>query len=75
LDGAKGPGLFNGDVVKATIIGHVITAYINGRQIAQWTDSTFATGSPGIGFYLHGAPGLNADFGLTNFTAFDMGAR
>jgi hypothetical protein len=73
VQSAAGPGLFNGDVVKATIAGNVITAYINGTQITQGIDGTYATGNPGIGFYLHGAPGLNGDFGFTSFTASDGG--
>ena len=67
----SGPGIFNGDVVKATIVGNTITAYINGVQVNQVADSTFAGGSPGMGFYLSGAPGLNGEFGLTTFAATD----
>lgn len=59
----------NGDVVKATIAGNVITAYINGAQVAQATDSTYAAGRPGMGFFLQGAAGPNRDYGFTSFTA------
>jgi hypothetical protein len=71
IGGVQGPGLFNGDVVRASISGNVITAYINGNQVARWTDGTFSTGNPGIGYYLDGAQSLNADYGFTRFTAFD----
>ena len=64
-------GIADGDVVKATIVGNVITAYINGVQVAQATDNTFTHGSPGIGFYLQGATGVNTDYGFTSFTASD----
>jgi chitodextrinase len=64
-------GVANGDVVKATMIGNVITTYLNGVQLAQVTDNTYATGNPGMGFYLSGATGVNADYGFTNFTASD----
>ena len=67
----SGPGIFNGDVVKATIVGSTITAYINGVQVNQVTDSTFANGNPGMGFYLHGIANANADYGFTTFTASD----
>jgi hypothetical protein len=67
-----GPGIFNGDVVKATIIGNVITAYINGVQVNQVTDNTFTSGNPGVGFYLHGIANRNADYGFTSFTASDI---
>jgi hypothetical protein len=64
-------GIADGDVVKATAVGNVITAYINGVQVAQATDTTFTHGSPGIGFYLQGATGVNTDYGFTSFTASD----
>ncbi len=64
-------GVASGDIVKATIAGSVIAAYINGRQVLQATDNTYASGSPGIGFYLQGATGVNGDYGFTRFTATD----
>ena len=69
-----GPGIRNGDTVRASIVGNVITAYINGVQVAQGTDSTFTTGNPGIGFYLHGIANANADYGFTGITASSGGA-
>ncbi len=73
LSRAKGPqcAVANGDVVKATIMGSVISACINGTQVVQATDNTYATGNPGIGFYLEGATGVNGDYGFTSFTATD----
>jgi hypothetical protein len=70
----SGPGLRDGDTIKATIVGSVITAYINGVQVAQGTDSTFTTGNPGIGFYLHNLPNANTDYGFTSFSASSVGA-
>lgn len=64
-------GVANGDVVKATIVGNLITVYINGVQVLQATDSTYTSGNPGIGFYLQGTTGTNRDYGFTNFTASD----
>jgi hypothetical protein len=69
----KGFGLKNGDTLKASIIGNVITVWVNGVQKAQATDSTFKTGNPGIGEFL-ACPkgqgvGTNSDFGFTSFTA------
>jgi hypothetical protein len=64
-------GVGSGDVVKAIIKGNVITAYINGKQVAQATDSTYATGRPGIGFYLEGGSGVNRDYGFSSFAAWD----
>src|SRR5258708_18300103 len=64
-------GVANGDVVKATIKGDVITAYINGKQVLQVTDKKFSAGNPGMGFFLQGASGGNSDYGFTRFTASD----
>ena len=74
LNSATGPqyGVSNGDIVRATIVGQVITAYINGVQVLQATDDTYSGGSPGIGFYLEGASGINNNFGFTSFMATDM---
>jgi hypothetical protein len=64
----------NGDVVKATIVGNVISAYKNGALMGQATDSTYTRGSPGMGFNLNGIDGClgtNSDYGITSFTALD----
>jgi hypothetical protein len=76
LNSATGPqnGVSNGDMVRATIVGQVITAYINGVQVLQATDDTYSGGSPGIGFYLEGASGINSNFGFTSFMATDAPA-
>jgi hypothetical protein len=47
----KGPGLHNGDVVMATAVGNTLSLYINGVRYLQVTDSTYTSGSPGIGFW------------------------
>jgi len=64
-------GVASRDVVKATIVRNEITAYINGLQVLQTTDSTYTGGSPGMGFYVQGTTGVNGDFGFTSFTAMD----
>jgi hypothetical protein len=68
-------GVTNGDIVKATIIGIVITVYINGVQVNRATDNTYKSGSPGMGFYLQGATGVNRGFGFITFTASSGGQR
>ena len=40
-----------GDTLKAQIVGSTITVYKNGVQVATASDSMFATGQPGIGFW------------------------
>jgi hypothetical protein len=47
-------GVANGDVVKASMVGKLITVYINGVEIGQTTDYLFPSGNPGIGFYVEG---------------------
>jgi hypothetical protein len=70
-------GLNTGDILKASIVGNVISVYINGVEKARVKDDTFKTGNPGIGEYLacengHGI-GSNSDFGFSSFTARDLG--
>jgi len=70
LDARTGPGLHNGDQIKASITGSTLTTYINNVAIFSVTDSVIASGNPGIGFYLQGGPSsLNSDYGLTSYTA------
>ncbi len=71
LNAAEGVrfGVADGDVVRATIVGNVITAYINGEKMLEAKDDTYSEGSPGMGFYLEGASNKNADYGFTGFTA------
>ncbi len=66
-------GIAEGDIVKATIVGNVITAYLNGIAVGTATDSTYATGNPGMGFNLEtndaSCIGTNGDYGFKRFTA------
>jgi len=64
-------GVQTGDVVKASLIGNVLTVWINGVQVTRITDDKFKNGSPGIGFYLEGATGVIGDFGFTSLMATD----
>lgn len=64
-------GVKTGDVVKAGMMGNVLTVWINGVQMVEITDDKFASGNPGIGYYLEGATGVMGDYGFTNFTATD----
>lgn len=66
----------NGDTFQAIITGTtstVITVKINGATVLTATDSSspWLTGNPGIGFFLQGATGLNANYGFSSFTATD----
>jgi hypothetical protein len=63
--------LHTGDKITGTITNDTITAYINGTQIVQGTDTRFTTGNPGIGIFIQGKAGVNGDYGFTSYTATD----
>jgi hypothetical protein len=63
-------GVQNGDVVKATIVGNVITGYINGVEVISIVDNTYATGNPGLAFN-YGCADTYDDFGFTDFLAYE----
>jgi hypothetical protein len=67
--GYLGKGVHDGDTVKATITGPVIEVFVNGVSQGKVKDTTYTTGSPGMGFYLAGASGVNGDYGFTRLTA------
>ena len=74
LDARVIPVLHTGDRVAASIVGNTITAFVNGVEIFHTSDSTpFTDGNPGIGFYLQGATGTNADYGFSCYAASDDG--
>jgi hypothetical protein len=74
-NGGSQYGVADGDVIKAMIVGNVITVYKNDVQVLQATDNTFSSGNPGIGFYLQGGnSSMNGDYGFTSFTATDAPA-
>jgi hypothetical protein len=58
-----------GDVIKATIVGNVISAYLNGVLMGQATDNVFTSGNPGMGF---NEKTYNGDYGFSSFSASDM---
>ena len=63
-----GRPLVTGDVIKASMIGNVISLYINGTLMARATDSRFTSGQPGIAFFIRPG-GSNRLLGLTSVTA------
>lgn len=68
-------GVRSGDVVRARMVGNVITAYKNGLMMAQVRDDTYVSGAPGMGFNLltraAGCSRTNRSYGFTRFTATD----
>jgi hypothetical protein len=72
----KGSALFSGfgvgpindgDVFEADIVGSTITVRLRGTVIGSAIDSNaYATGGPGIGFFVSGASG---EFGFSQITA------
>ena len=58
----------DGDTLKASIVGNVITMYRNGVKRAQLTDNSVQTGNPGMSFCC-GTLATNAYYGFTSYTA------
>ena len=74
LNGTGSYGAKNGDVIMAKVDStNTITAYINGTAVLSWQDSTFTTGSPGVGFYAQSTTGTITDnqYGFTSYSATD----
>jgi hypothetical protein len=60
----------NGDMVEATIVGSTISVYKNGKLLFTCADSTYSSGSPGMGFFLFGQ-GAASTYGFSYFSATD----
>ncbi len=67
------PAVKDGDVFEAEIIGSTINTYLNGVKLETATDSAYASGQPGIGFFWRGTENVT-DFGFTSITVTDIGA-
>ena len=64
-------GVKTGDVVKATIIGNVITVYINGTKIASLRTTRTKLEILARVLCLNQGNGRSKDYGFTSFTASD----
>jgi hypothetical protein len=67
-------GCANGDVLAASAVGSTLTLYKNGAVAISGTDATYASGAPGVGFFVQNGSGNIADWGFSNFAADDSGA-
>lgn len=70
-DGSVGRALVSGDVIKANVIGNVISVYVNGALIVRVKDSVWRTGQPGIGFFRR-TQGASPDLAFTNYMATSL---
>jgi hypothetical protein len=62
-----------GDVLKAQIVGNVISVFLNGTLVKKITDSTWTSGNPGMGFFSEDATGdQNVLFAFTKYVATDQ---
>ena len=59
-------GVEDGDVIEASIAGHVIKGYVNGVEMISATDDVFGQGSPGVGFNFF-VGDTNVDHGFRYF--------
>jgi len=65
-------GVHDGDTLSASIVGNLIKVTLNGVEIARATDSTFATGNPGMAFWRGGSCGTRGDYGFTHYQAMSL---
>ena len=56
-----------GDVLKISIVGSLITIYLNGVSIGTAADSTYTTGNPGVGFFT--SRDADSNYGFSRFVA------
>jgi hypothetical protein len=61
------PDIQDGDIFEAEVVGSTINAYLNGQKIRTATDSTYATGQPGVGFFWRGTENAS-DFAFPSLT-------
>ena len=59
-------GVKDGAIIEASIVGSVITGYLNGVEMISVVDDNIKSGAPGIGFNF-GVGTTNADHGVTSF--------
>jgi hypothetical protein len=64
------PAMSTGDTLSAQIIGSTITAFRNGTQILQFTDSTWSDGAPGMAFF-HGLTADSTPMSYYSFSSFE----
>jgi hypothetical protein len=70
--GGVGGGVHDGDTLSASIVGNHITLSVNGSVVVEATDSTFATGNPGMAFWRGGGCGTIGDYGFTQYNATSL---
>jgi hypothetical protein len=65
-------GIKEGDAIRAMVVGNRISGFINGIEVVHASDAIYASGAPGMGFYLEGGTAeLQADFGFWSLRATD----
>jgi hypothetical protein len=59
-------GMKDSDIIGASVVGDVITGYLNGIEMISVVDDEIKSGAPGIGFNF-GVADTNTDHGVTHF--------
>jgi hypothetical protein len=77
LASMPGGAVVTGDVLEAFIVGNTISGYKNGTLMATATDSTYTSGNPGVGHFLHNltATGDPTQYGFSEYTARTLDVR
>jgi hypothetical protein len=69
----SGPGfgaLVEGDVIRASVVGHVITVTKNGAEVMRVEDSVWSDGNPGLGMFVRpDATAVPRSYALESFAA------
>jgi len=68
---SAGSPLVTGDKVSCQRSGTFVMLRKNGTTLLSVNDTTYLGGSPGVGFYLDGATGVNNKYGFSSFVATD----
>jgi hypothetical protein len=59
-------GVQHGDLIEASVVGNVLTGFINGSEVISVVDDVITSGAPGVGFNF-GVGDTNVDHGLSSF--------
>lgn len=65
------PTVKEGDKFVMEVVGSSIKTYLNGLLLQQATDTSYATGKPGIGFFWRGTERAD-DFGISDLTVEEL---
>jgi hypothetical protein len=69
VSGSSPGALSHGDVVRVEVVDDEFAALLNGVEFASFTDDTFSTGSPGLGFFVREGSTTPANYCFSRWRA------